>query len=114
MKQLKESDLVNLMDSAMSDIPQPKSKGSSTEDDDEDQFYPHWKKEITINLICDKNLYNQTGNLPSELARNLKVDWTYTTYAPMIYMSDFWHLKKDFRAMNDSLDGTSLNLTLNF
>ena len=52
--------------------------------------------------------------MPSEISRNMKVDWTYMTYAPIIYMSDFWHLKKDFRPLNDTLDGQSLNLTLNF
>lgn len=115
MKQVKESDLVNLMDSAFSDIPQPKAKKEQqNDDDDEDQYYPHWKKEINVNLICDNSLYNKSGSMPSEIARNLKVDFATMTYAPIIYMSDFWHLKKDFRPMNDSLDGISLNLTLNF
>lgn len=100
MKQIKEEELVNLM----SDIPQPKAKTAEV-DENEDQYYPHWKKEININLVCDKNLYNKTGNMPSEVARNMKVDWTYNTYAPIVYMSDFWHLKKDFRPLNDTLDG---------
>jgi hypothetical protein len=99
MKQVKEEQLMNLM----SDVPQPKAK--TVEDDSEDQFYPHWKREINVNLICDKSLYNQTGSMPSEIARNLKVDWGSFTYSPIIYMSDFWHLKKDLRPMNETLDG---------
>ena len=54
MAQVKEEDLKNLMAEFTSDIPQPKAKSDKKENEtEEDQFYPHWKKEIYINLICD-------------------------------------------------------------
>lgn len=52
--------------------------------------------------------------MPPIVAQNLKVDWTYQTYEPILYMSDFWLLKKDYLPLNDTLDDKSLNLTLNF
>lgn len=99
----------------MSDIPAPKKKGES-EDDDEDRFYPHWKHRIDINLVCDDALYNKSGSIPSEISKSLrgKIDWRTNTYEPIIYLSDWWLLKKDMRAMNDTLDGQTLNLTLTF
>ena len=52
--------------------------------------------------------------MPPIVAQNLRVDWEYLIYEPIIYLSDFWHLKKDYLPLNDTLDGKSLNLTLNF
>lgn len=59
-------------------------------------------------------LYNKAGGVPSEVAARLRVDWTTLSYEPVIYMSDFWHLKKDLIALNETLENQSLNLTLNF
>ena len=67
-----------------------------------------------MNLIYDNTPYQKDGTMPSEVAQALKVDWKKGTYQPIIYLSDFWILKKHLIPINDTLDGTSLNLTLNF
>lgn len=92
---------------AMSDVPIAKKPTSEDSDSEEDFYYPHWKHQIDINLICDDSLYNVTAAIPSEISRGLrgKIDWQTATYEPIIYLSDFWLLKKDLRAMNDTLDG---------
>jgi hypothetical protein len=99
----------------MSDIPAPK-KAEQEQDPDEDHFYPHWKHHIDINLVCDDSLYNKSGSIPSEIAKAFrgKIDWGTNTYQPIIYLSDWWLLKKDMRALNDTLDGETLNLSLKF
>ena len=88
----------------MSDVPIAKKQA---QDDGEDQFYPHFKHQIDINLLCDNALYNLSGAIPSEISKQLrgKIDWNTRTYQPVIYLSDFWLLKKDLRALNDTLDG---------
>ncbi len=50
--------------------------------------------------------------MPAEVASNLKIDWINYAYEPIIYLSDFWVLKKDMPILNDTLE--SLNLTINF
>ena len=52
--------------------------------------------------------------MPPIVAQNLKVEWQSLIYEPIIYLSDFWNLKKDLLPLNDTLNGKSLNLTLNF
>ena len=52
--------------------------------------------------------------MPSEVAQALKIDWKMDAYEPIIYLSDFWILKKHLIPINETLEGTSLNLTLNF
>jgi len=56
-------------------------------------------------LIFDATFYNKNGPMPSEMARVLKVDWDTMSYAPIIYMSDFWLLKKNMVLLNDTLYG---------
>lgn len=110
-----EKDLVNLME--FGDVPQPKKK-KNEDDEKENEWLPHWKKEININLVADHNNYptNVAGSIPPEISKSLKPHWDQRQikgYEPIIYVSDFWCLKKDMMLLNDTLDGTSLNLTLN-
>ena len=95
---------MNLASQLTSDIPQPKMKGEGS-DEDEDHFYPHWQSNIDINLICDPTKYSVTGGIPPEIARAIHVDWASMTYEPIIYLSNYWNLKKNMRALNDTLDG---------
>jgi hypothetical protein len=57
MKKFKESELVNLMDSTFGDIPMPKKNEINEQNEDDDQFYPHWKNEIYMNLVFDSTPY---------------------------------------------------------
>jgi len=68
MKKFKESELVNLMDSTFGDIPMPKKNEINDHKDDDDQFYPHWKNEIYMNLVFDSTPYQKDGSMPSEVA----------------------------------------------
>jgi hypothetical protein len=65
-------------------------------------------------VVADNTPYPKQGGIPSEVSKNLKIDWKIDAYEPIIYMSDFWLLKRDLVELNDTLAGTSLNLTLNF
>ena len=110
MKQRKEEDTVNLMEQMTTDLPPPKQN----EDPNVDSYFPHWKNTIDINLVCDFMKYSLKGGIPSEIAANLRVDWDIYAYDPIVYMSDFWMLKKNMIALNESIEGKTLNLTLNF
>jgi hypothetical protein len=111
MKLHKESEQVNLLDSSFADIPPPKKH----QEDDPQDLVPHWKSSLHLNLVFDTAAYNPfKGGIPSEIAKNLVVDWNTMTYQPIVYVSDFWVLKKDMVPLNQTLAGSSLNLTLNF
>ena len=77
--------------------------------DPDDQLYPHWKQELYLNVICDHSKYPKdsmhTGAMPPAVAANLKIDSEALAYEPIIYLSDFWHLKRDFVQLNDTLEG---------
>jgi hypothetical protein len=42
----------------------------------------------------------------------MKIDYKLGVYEPIIYLSDFWHLKKDFIPINSTL--SELNVSLSF
>lgn len=44
----------------------------------------------------------------------MKIDFDKGAYEPIIYLSDFWNLKKNMIQLNETLDESKLNLTLNF
>ena len=107
---VKEEDTVNLMQETLSDIPAPKKAENATED----KHVPHWKTEIYLNLIFDETKYKYKFGMPSEVSSNIVVDWDTITYDPIVYVSDFWLLKKHMVPLNTTVIGSELNLTLNF
>lgn len=107
---MKEEETVNLLE-AMNDMPAPKKEEV---DDGEDKYYPHWKPEININLLADHTKYQVKMGIPNEILKEMRLDSKLMAYEPIIYLSDFWCLNKHMIPLNDSLDGSSLNLTLNF
>lgn len=42
----------------------------------------------------------------------MKINWETFLYEPIIYMSDFWLIKRDYVELNDTVE--ALNVTLNF
>jgi hypothetical protein len=107
---VKEEDTVNLMEQALNDIPAPKKD----DDPKQDKFVPHWKTEINMNLVADDNRHEFKRGMPPEISKNIVVDWESTTYLPIVYLSDFWLLKKHMVPLNETILDSTLNLTLNF
>ena len=52
--------------------------------------------------------------MPSEVSTNLVPDWKNMAYYPIIYISDFWVLKKDMIPLNETLLDEKLNVSLTF
>lgn len=103
--------MMNLMDSFAGDLPPVEMKQDEDAEPDDDTFYPHWKPVIDLNLIHETTAYTKTGDIPRELYSYLQVDFDTYTYQPIMYMSDFWVLKKHMIQLNETI--TSVNLTLN-
>ena len=103
------------MDSTFGDVPAPKP-AEVAEPVEVKPHLPFWLTGIDINLLADHSVYPtaQQGAIPPEIQRSLNVDWKLQAYAPIIYLSDFWCLRKYMTPLNDTLGGTSVNLTLNF
>lgn len=109
MQKKKKSETVNLLD----DVPAPKEK--VVEEEVDENYYPYWKGAIDCNLIFDTTEYNMANsNIPKEVAQKLKLDFSRYTFEPIVYLSDFWVLKKHMTELNDTIDGQTANLTLKF
>ena len=96
----KEEETKNLMASLTKDDKAKSANQSEEAKSEDDKLYPHWKREIYLNVICDHTTYAKntmhTGAMPPAVAANLKVDDDVDAYEPILYLSDFWHLKKDY------------------
>ena len=113
MQKPKDSDTKNLMD----DFTAEKSAQKPVEKEEIDEnYYPFWQQELYINLLVEHQKYPKGNSavVPPEIAKALKIDFEKNSYEPIIYLSDFWNLKKNMFQLNDTLSGTNLNLTLNF
>jgi len=101
-QRVKEEGTKNLMTSLTKDdkAANAQTEAKSEEKEKDDKFYPHWKRELYLNVICDHSTYAKnamhTGAMPPAVAANLKVDDAVDAYEPILYLSDFWHLKKDY------------------
>lgn len=50
--------------------------------------------------------------MPPPVAKKIRLDESTMSYEPMMYLSDYWLLKKDLIMVNETVD--ELNLTLHF
>lgn len=108
MPKIKEKKVRNLLD----DSPQSMVKEKEEVDENEDKtFYQYFKKEIYLYLIHDTTAYQLTS-LPPPVADAIKINEQTHTYWPIVYLSDYWLLKKDLVMVNESV--SDLNLTLHF
>lgn len=112
MKPYKEAAMVNLMDNSLGEAPPPKTKEEEKEQNENVELQPHWKSTIEINLVADATHYNSKGGIPAEVSKRMKINWETFLYEPIIYMSDFWLIKRDYVELNDTVE--ALNVTLNF
>ena len=105
--QAKKEETKNLMAALANNTAEGEKSGKNGTADD--KLYPHWKQELYLNVICDHTKYPKnsmhTGVMPPAVAANLKVDSEAIAYEPILYLSDFWHLKRDHVLLNDSLEG---------
>lgn len=112
MPKIKEKTVRNLLDDNPVKQVETKEKNEEGIEVEEDKtFYQYFKKELYLYLILDQNTYT-TKSLPPPVAKNIKFDLETMTYDPIIYLSDYWLLKKDMVMINETVD--ELNLTLHF
>ena len=79
----------------MSDYDMPKEKTTEDEADKDETYYPHLKREIYFNVICDHSIYKDLRAVNPLVARWFRVDHMLGLFEPILYVSDFWHLKRD-------------------
>jgi len=103
MKPYKEAAMVNLMDNSLGEAPPPKTKEEEKEENEIIELKPHFKTTINVNLVADATHYSTKGGIPAEIAKRLRADWEKYIYEPIIYMSDFWLIKRDYIELNDTV-----------
>lgn len=107
MPKIKEKVKRNLLD----DNPQNLVKQEEDKDDVDKTYYPYFKPEIYVYLVLDTTSYT-SNSFPPPVANAVKLDFDTMTYDPIIYLSDYWVLKKNLILVNETVP--ELNLTLHF
>lgn len=79
----------------------PKEKENPDEPKDE-TFYPHLKREINLHIVTDSSVYPDFEPIPWQLRMHLMHDSRLGTFDPVVYPSDFWHLKKHLLLLNET------------
>jgi len=83
----------------LSDIEMPKDVDDSPKDL---TYYPHLKRQIDLHVVTDSQVYPDIEVIPWQLRMHLLADSRIGTFDPIIYPSDFWHLKKHLTLLNDT------------
>ena len=97
------------------DIPMPAQKETKAEEDD-GKYHAYFKKELYLYLIYDPATYGlgEGGNgPPAPILSHMRIDRSVNHYFPIVYLSDYWCLKKDLVHINDTLNELNLTLHLN-
>jgi hypothetical protein len=62
-------------------------------------------------LVYDTTAYSRTS-IPEQIIKFMRFDMSTMSYLPIIFLSDFWLLKKDLVLVNETVN--ELNLTLHY
>eukprot|EP00929_Paragymnodinium_shiwhaense_P046131 TRINITY_DN23498_c0_g1_i1.p1 TRINITY_DN23498_c0_g1~~TRINITY_DN23498_c0_g1_i1.p1 ORF type:complete len:644 (-),score=116.92 TRINITY_DN23498_c0_g1_i1:109-2040(-) len=74
---------------------------------------PYWKRKVDIRPIFDQTILNMKS-VQAGPFRKLTIFPEEGYYQPMLYISDFWLLEKDYVPLNSTLKDGVLNLTLSY
>lgn len=75
------------------------------------EILSHWHPNLTINIIDDHTPW-QKNQVPPPLNEHIEFDRVTGKYYPIVFLSDYWNLHRDYMPINDTL--THVNLTLTF
>ena len=76
----------------MSDYDMPKEKAAEGDEEKDETYYPHLKREINFHVVCDHSIYKDMRQLNPLVARWFTFDPVVGLFDPILYVSDFWHL----------------------
>lgn len=95
---MKEADTHNLM----SDYEMPKDAEDTNKEPEDNTYYPHLKRQIYLNLIYDESVYRSMEEVDWRIKNYMSFDSGIGTYTPVLYVSDFWHLRKHLTELNET------------
>ena len=97
------------------DIPMPAQKETLAEEDDA-KYHAYFKKELYLYLIYDPATYGLgegSNGPPAPILKHMRVDRSVNHYFPIVYLSDYWCIKKELVHINETLNELNLTLHLN-
>jgi len=74
---------------------------------------PYLKTKLEIRPVFDQTVHS-LASIQQGPFKKIKVFPEEGFYQPVIFLSDFWLLEKDYQALNTTLEGTRLNLSLSY
>ena len=92
------------------------AKKETKDDEDDGKYHAYFKKELYLYLIYDPATYGvgEGGNgPPAPVLKHMRIDGSVNHYFPIVYLSDYWCLKKELVHINDTLNELNLTLHLN-
>lgn len=82
-------------------VEMPPEKVDEANDPTKDEtYYPYLKPELNLHVICDTTVYKDTSGIIPMVAHLFNYDATLGFYTPILYLSDFWVLMRDFVMMD--------------
>jgi hypothetical protein len=109
LPKIKESARRNLL---TDDIPMPQPKEEKQDEEDDGKYFPYFKPQLYLYLVYDNTAYQMPQGPPPQIKDKFKIHYETNMYEPIIYLSDYWVLKKDLVLVNETV--SELNLTLHF
>lgn len=65
-------------------------------------YLPYLKKEINAHLICDQTVYKDRTAFSPLIYYSMSFDDKLGLYDPILYLSDFWYLRRDLILMDQT------------
>lgn len=70
----------------------------------------HWHPNLTINIIDDHTPWVR-GSVPQPLDEFIEFEPQTGKYYPIVYLNDYWNLRRDYQPINDTVKELELFLT---
>lgn len=62
----------------------------------------HWHPNVTINIVDDHTPWTR-GHVPPPLDQFIDFEPTTGKYYPVVYVNDYWNLKREYYPINDTV-----------
>jgi len=76
----------------------------------ESELVPHWKSELTINLVDDQTIYPNAASIPPQVKDSLQIDES-GPYMPVIFCNEMWSMRDSLVQVNSSTPKLPIALT---
>lgn len=75
-----------------------------------EELISYWHNDLTINFVTDASEWPLSA-VPPSLRKRMRFNMETTTYAPVVYVNDFWVLREQLYPVNETVKSVPLQMT---